>query len=397
MNLGKTLQDLRKEKNISQEDIADILNVSRQTISNWENSKSYPDILALIKLCDIYKISLDALLKEDQQLLNHIKKEKQKKNKIIIGCVSIIVTLVLVLAYFLFFQNYFQTIDITRKEIQMLVDNKEQFVEITKSKQYNKDEMTDNYLKISDSEFKDIVSYLDNNNYKYETVYRFTNYHIESTDIMGYVPLGDIMKIKNKSKTTPFSFWAAECDIVTTNNFDEYFEIDIIGRVPTNDNEIMISNVLANLIINNGIETSNRKYNPTNYEEIINGKNSYYFGNNKVKIVGILNYDLSEFDAIKEITWEELNDNYEKYSNIYDEYSLRIRNIYNKVYVAKDFISSLRSENIDTSSEIWQKNITRTGIVVIENEKDKLIKLFKKYNRKPYKIKSTYSEIFRDM
>ena len=133
MNLGKTLQDLRKEKNISQEDIADILNVSRQTISNWENSKSYPDILALIKLCDIYKISLDALLKEDQQLLNHIKKEKQKKNKIIIGCVSIIVTLVLVLAYFLFFQNYFQTIDITRKEIQMLVDNKEQFVEITKS------------------------------------------------------------------------------------------------------------------------------------------------------------------------------------------------------------------------------------------------------------------------
>ena len=134
MNLGKTLQDLRKEKNISQEDIADILNVSRQTISNWENSKSYPDILALIKLCDIYKISLDALLKEDQQLLNHIKKEKQKKKKIIIGCVSIIVILVLILSYFLFFQKYFQNIDITRKEIQMLVDNGERFVEITKSK-----------------------------------------------------------------------------------------------------------------------------------------------------------------------------------------------------------------------------------------------------------------------
>ena len=45
MDLGKTLQDLRKSKNISQEDIASILNVSRQTISNWENSKSYPDIL----------------------------------------------------------------------------------------------------------------------------------------------------------------------------------------------------------------------------------------------------------------------------------------------------------------------------------------------------------------
>ena len=62
MNLGKTLQNLRKKKNISQEDIAEILNVSRQTIYNWENSKSYPDILILIKLCDIYKISLDELL-----------------------------------------------------------------------------------------------------------------------------------------------------------------------------------------------------------------------------------------------------------------------------------------------------------------------------------------------
>ena len=57
MNLGKTLQDLRKNKNISQEEMADALSVSRQTISNWENSKSYPDILSLMTLCDIYKIS----------------------------------------------------------------------------------------------------------------------------------------------------------------------------------------------------------------------------------------------------------------------------------------------------------------------------------------------------
>ena len=107
MNLGKTLQELRKEKNISQEEIANILNVSRQTISNWENSKSYPDIIMLIKLCDIYKISLDDLLKEDQELLNHIKKEKQKKNKIIITCISIIIILLTLLSYFVFFKDYF--------------------------------------------------------------------------------------------------------------------------------------------------------------------------------------------------------------------------------------------------------------------------------------------------
>ena len=93
MNLGKTLQNLRKMKNISQENMAEILNVSRQTISNWENTKSYPDILILIKLCKIYKISLDELLKEDKKLLNSIKKDKKIKNNIIISCIIIIITL----------------------------------------------------------------------------------------------------------------------------------------------------------------------------------------------------------------------------------------------------------------------------------------------------------------
>ena len=38
---------------------------------------------------------------------------------------------------------------------------------------------------------------------------------------------------------------------------------------------------------------------------------------NKIKIVGIMDYDLSRFDKIKDITWEDLNNNYEKYGNIY--------------------------------------------------------------------------------
>ena len=396
MNLGKTLQELRKAKNISQEDMAAILNVSRQTISNWENSKSYPDILALIKLCDIYKISLDDLLKEDYKLLNHIKKERQNKNKIIVTCISIIFILVLMLIYFIILENSFQTIISTKKEIQMVVDNNEQFVEITKSKQYNKDEMTDNYMKISDSEFKDITSYLTNNGYKYKTVFRFTNFHIESTDTMGYVPLREIIKIKDMSKTTPFSFWSAECDIVKYDTFNDFFETNIIGRFPSNDKEILISNVLANLIINSGIETSNGDFYPTNYEEIINYKNDYYFGNNKIKIVGIINYDLSEFDAIKEISWDELNNNYKKYGNMYDDFSLKTRNVYNKIYVNDKFISNLKISNGIIENEKWLKNITRTGILVIENNKNRLIKLFKNFNKNPYEIKTSYSEIFEN-
>ena len=57
------------------------------------------------------------------------------------------------------------------------------------------------------------------------------------------------------------------------------------------------------------------------------------------------------------------------------------------------FMTNLRRNN-STSNEIWQKNITRTGILVIENDKNKLTKLFKRYNSNPYEIKSTYSEMF---
>ena len=54
MEIGNKLKAARNEANFTQEEIAEKLGVSRQTISNWENSKSYPDIISVIKLSDIY-------------------------------------------------------------------------------------------------------------------------------------------------------------------------------------------------------------------------------------------------------------------------------------------------------------------------------------------------------
>lgn len=48
--------------------MAEVLGVSRQTISNWENNKSYPDIISVIKMSDIYSVSLDHLLKEEKSM-----------------------------------------------------------------------------------------------------------------------------------------------------------------------------------------------------------------------------------------------------------------------------------------------------------------------------------------
>ena len=59
MEIGKKLKEARLNRDLTQEVIAEKLNVSRQTISNWENEKSYPDIISVIELSNRYSISLD--------------------------------------------------------------------------------------------------------------------------------------------------------------------------------------------------------------------------------------------------------------------------------------------------------------------------------------------------
>ena len=72
MMLGQKLKEARIESGLSQENVAEKINVSRQTISNWENEKTYPDIISVIKLSDLYSISLDTLLKGDQKMVEHL-------------------------------------------------------------------------------------------------------------------------------------------------------------------------------------------------------------------------------------------------------------------------------------------------------------------------------------
>lgn len=62
MSIGKKLMELRKSKHLSQEEAADILGVSRQTISKWELDQSTPDFDKILPLCELYEISSDELL-----------------------------------------------------------------------------------------------------------------------------------------------------------------------------------------------------------------------------------------------------------------------------------------------------------------------------------------------
>ncbi|WP_225420776.1 helix-turn-helix domain-containing protein [Lacticaseibacillus porcinae] len=69
MIIGEQLRDARQQHQLSQEQIAELLGVSRQTISNWETSRSYPDIERMMRLAEIYHLSLDELLRGDQQMV----------------------------------------------------------------------------------------------------------------------------------------------------------------------------------------------------------------------------------------------------------------------------------------------------------------------------------------
>ena len=61
MDLGSTIYRLRTAKNLSQEELAERLEVSRQSVSKWENNTATPDLEKLVKLCDIFEVSLDEL------------------------------------------------------------------------------------------------------------------------------------------------------------------------------------------------------------------------------------------------------------------------------------------------------------------------------------------------
>jgi transcriptional regulator with XRE-family HTH domain len=79
MRFGERLQKARTEMNLTQGEVAQKFFITRQTISNWENEKTYPDVASLIKLSDYYHISLDTLLKEDVGMREYLEKREVSK------------------------------------------------------------------------------------------------------------------------------------------------------------------------------------------------------------------------------------------------------------------------------------------------------------------------------
>ena len=89
MDIGNKLKSARMNCSFTQEFVAEKIGVSRQTISNWETNKTYPDIVSVIALSDLYSVSLDSLLKEDKKMVEYLEnstnvvKSRQKLSKLV--------------------------------------------------------------------------------------------------------------------------------------------------------------------------------------------------------------------------------------------------------------------------------------------------------------------------
>ena len=76
MNIGNQILNIRKENQLTQEEFVKLFHVTRQTVSNWENGKRYPELQILVSISDQFGVSLDTLWKEDLKMVQSIDKER---------------------------------------------------------------------------------------------------------------------------------------------------------------------------------------------------------------------------------------------------------------------------------------------------------------------------------
>ena len=93
MNLGEKLIKLRKDKNLSQEEVAEKLGVTRQTISKWETNESTPDLNKIVPICNLYDITTEELLTDKIIVKKENNKVKNQSLKLIDSIISTIALL----------------------------------------------------------------------------------------------------------------------------------------------------------------------------------------------------------------------------------------------------------------------------------------------------------------
>lgn len=105
VRIGKFIQAMRKEKSLTQRELAEKLNISDKTVSKWERGAGLPEVGFMLPLCELLEISVNELLsgerldeklyykKAEENIMDLLKEKAEAKKKIIIGVVICLITL----------------------------------------------------------------------------------------------------------------------------------------------------------------------------------------------------------------------------------------------------------------------------------------------------------------
>lgn len=116
MDIGTTIKSKRNEFNMTQQQLAEKLNVSRTTISSWENNRTYPDLNMIVELSDEFNITLDHLLKGDEVIVKQITEDTKSsriRKKWIFFLLGIIAMLIVLFGFYIFKNQNIRATQIT--------------------------------------------------------------------------------------------------------------------------------------------------------------------------------------------------------------------------------------------------------------------------------------------
>ena len=202
MQLGQAIAQIRKERGLTQEAFAKMYNVTRQTVSNWENEKSYPDLSTLVKISDEFNVSLDILLKGDFRMVKDIDK-KIKKQPFYIGIIIGLVIIVVALFSFIYAND--KSLSDTTKDYADLMLNSAVSIEIHDSQsdkliaKYGDKSSIDKVNAILDIENWEKVENIDKN---INPIYTLELYYDTTKRIIVYIEANVTMRSRMRDSRT---------------------------------------------------------------------------------------------------------------------------------------------------------------------------------------------------
>jgi transcriptional regulator with XRE-family HTH domain len=120
MEIGPKFKKARLEKKLTQENVAEILNVSRSTISSWEVGRSYPDLDNLVSISNLYDVSLDNLLREDSKMVKKLSLDTTQKKRFKIIISLLLIFIVITAGYvFMLLNSYNTGVEVPLNEIEI--------------------------------------------------------------------------------------------------------------------------------------------------------------------------------------------------------------------------------------------------------------------------------------